>query len=336
MTSVPPTGPEIDLIEEEAIAWFVVRQDAEGFTRQEEFERWIARSAAHAESYARIERLYRDAAILQGSDRYGAARHQPTTTVAQSRHRHRLLVAVLAAVAVAGLGLVLRGWPGRELPALPSSPAQVLSSDSGAIRSVRLIDGSTITLDSASRVDVRLSGSQRRFALVAGRARLDLVDDGRPFVVTAAQEEIAGTAALLDIETSGAAGQAVLWRGTAKARPLWHDATLRQDTAVLRPATARALGPAADRQAASRDAVGSRDWPSGWAEYRALPLGTLVEVVNSYGHTPLQIDDPAVASALVSGRFRLTDPDAVAQRLADVFDLVITRRADGIHLAARK
>ena len=217
-----------------------------------------------------------------------------------------------------------------------SSPAQVLASDRGGIRSIHLADGSTITLDAASRVDVRLSESQRHFAVVTGRARLDLVNDGRPFVVTAAQEEIAGEAALLDVETSGEGGQAVLWRGAAQARPLWHDATFRPDSAALRPATARVLGPRGERQETSRDAVGSRDWPSGWAEYRALPLGTLVEVVNSYGHTLLRIDDPAVASALVSGRFRLTDPEAVAQRLADVFDLAITRRADGIHLASRK
>ncbi|MET3472942.1 transmembrane sensor [Novosphingobium sp. 1529] len=333
MTTVPPTGPEIDLIEEEAIAWFVVRQDAEGFTRQEEFEGWIARSAAHAASYARIERLYHDAAILQASDRYGADRHEPTIAVAQSRHRHGLLIAGLVAVAVAGLGLLLHAWSGSEQP---SSPAQVLASDNGAIRSIHLADGSTITLDAASRVDVHLSGSQRRFALVNGRARLDLVKDGRPFIVTAAQEEIAGDTALLDVETSGEAGQAVLWRGAAQARPLWHDAALRSDAAPLRASTARALGPHAGHQVSPRDAVGSRDWPSGWAEYRALPLGTLAEVVNSYGNTPLRIDDPAVASALVSGRFRLTDPDAVAQRLADVFNLVIMRRADGIHLAARK
>ncbi|NMN04814.1 MULTISPECIES: FecR domain-containing protein [unclassified Novosphingobium] len=336
MTTDPPTSPDFDVIEEEAIAWFVVRQDAEGFTRQEEFERWRARSATHAASYARIERLYGDAAILQGSGRFGKGRNAPTVTAAVARHWRVPLVAALAALVVVGLGLLLHIWSGREAPALQSSPAQVLASDRGAIRSIRLADGSTITLDAASRVDVRLSESQRRFALVTGRARLDLVNDGRPFIVTAAQEEIAGQAALLDVETTGEAGQAVLWHGAAQARPLWHDATFRPDTAVLRPATARALGPTAGRQAAPRDAVGSRDWPSGWAEYRALPLSTLVEVVNSYGHMPLQIDDPAIASELVSGRFRLTDPDAVAQRLAEVFNLVVSRRADGIHLAARK
>lgn len=336
MTTAPPNASDIDLIEEEAIAWFVVRQDAEGFTRQEEFERWRARSADHAASYARIERLYRDAAILEGSGRFGKGRNAPAVTATIARRWRVPLVAASAAVAVASLGLLLHVWSGGEAPASQSSPAQVLASDRGAIRSIHLADGSTIILDTASRVDVRLSESQRHFAVVTGRARLDLVNDGRPFVVTAAQEEIAGEAALLDVESSGEVGQAVLWRGAAQARPLWHDATFRPDSATLRRATVRVLGPHGGHQGTSRDAAGSRDWPSGWAEYRALPLGTLVEVVNSYGHTPLRIDDPAVASTLVSGRFRLTDPEAVAQRLADVFDLAITRRVDGIHLAARK
>lgn len=330
MNQSPQTLLDEAILEDEAIAWFVVLKGTEGEARRAEFTQWQARSPAHAAAYARIARVHEEAAILRHSHRFGPARSAPD----KPKIRHALRWAVPAGVfiATALIGLALHDRPNPD--ADPAS-RQILSSARGEIRAVRLADGSTVTLDTASRVEVRFDGAARHLALLQGRARFALVDDGRPFAVAVGGQEITGRRALFDVHADGPDSEATLWNGEARSRPLWHNADYTGNGETLQPGVIQPLGLQHHRHG-SRDALGSRDWPSGWVEYRALPLATLAEVVNSYGGTPLVLDDASAAGQLVSGRFRVTDPAAVASRLGDVFDLSVTRRDNALHLATRK
>jgi ferric-dicitrate binding protein FerR (iron transport regulator) len=90
--------------------------------------------------------------------------------------------------------LLISGLAMLQLPWL-----QRLSSDvatgSGERRQIQLADGSKLLLDGASAVDVDLRGSVRKVRLVQGQVFLEVVHDGRPFVVEVgdAQVQVLGT-----------------------------------------------------------------------------------------------------------------------------------------------
>jgi transmembrane sensor len=77
----------------------------------------------------------------------------------------------------------------------------------------------------------------------------------------------------------------------------------------------------------------TRDWPTGWVEYRSISLDALVAQANRYAKVPIVLDDPSLASLQASGRFKLTDTEKFAARIAEPFGLRVSRRSGGIHLS---
>src|SRR3546814_2560566 len=49
----------------------------------------------------------------------------------------------------------------------------------------------------------------------------------------------------------------------------------------------------------------TRNWPSGWVEYRTIALGELIRDANRYAQRPIILDDPRLASPAASGRIPL-------------------------------
>ncbi|MGH9735025.1 MAG: FecR family protein, partial [Candidatus Acidiferrales bacterium] len=96
---------------------------------------------------------------------------------------NRLLRPVLAAAVVAGLLIV--AW----VAYLPGGRA--ISTEKGEQRTVVLTDGSRITLNADSRVDVNFDRSVRTVVLRYGEAYFDVIHNGaQPFVVRAGDRQV--------------------------------------------------------------------------------------------------------------------------------------------------
>ncbi|KTE78444.1 hypothetical protein [Sphingopyxis sp. A083] len=67
----------------------------------------------------------------------------------------------------------------------------------------------------------------------------------------------------------------------------------------------------------------------------ALVAGSFIAGLNRYAVIPIVIDDAALATLKVSGRFHLSETDSFAARIASLFDLRVERKADAIHLRRR-
>ncbi|MBB3860871.1 transmembrane sensor [Novosphingobium hassiacum] len=332
--SEPVKMPDDDgLIRDEAIAWFVVMQGPDAVAKAGAFSTWIARSPAHAAAYDEIASIYCEASVLQRSKTYGPQREV-------RRHKMRPVAAMLTVLLLLLVPFAVFDFGGRSGPEARVQQA-LLVGPAGTIRTVQLVDGSRVTLDASARVAVNIEQDARNFTIEAGRARFALAPDSRPFKVTAAGGLITGVQAEIDFAVVDADVVAVtLWNGEARAAP--RKARLQSASLVVplragRPAWFRAADFARQSRQTADGANAVRDWPDGWADYRAVWLGHLAAVVNSYGNGPkLVIDDPAVARLQVAGRFRVTDAVAVTARLEEVFDLSATYRDGNLHLGANR
>ena len=319
-------------VDEVAQAWLIKMRGEDAGALRGEFEAWLLASADHGEAYRRAEHRMAALAVLKTSQRYG-------TSHAEAR-RGRVsgwLPWGAAATAIALL-IVAIGAGGASLPGQPGSAstaraAEPLMTQRGEIRTFRLADGSSATLDTDSRLDVAFGDGNRGVRLVKGRVRLSIAKQAIPLHIDAGRGAAIANDAEIDLSLDEAGTvSAVLRRGEADVRT---DAKTGPATALSqgKPLTYQRDGKLLLGRAQASDIPAN--WPEGWAEYRSIRLDRLVAEANRYAVIPIVIDDAASAALEVSGRFHLSETDAFAERIAILFGLRVERTARAILLRRR-
>lgn len=324
-----PADPKT-VIEDEAIAWFIKMRGDVDHALKADFDAWHSASSEHQRAYLWAEAHFGASAVVKESSKLETAwRHRP----------HYLLMAAAAAAAVLVLAFGMQASRTISIDntsIASDGTAKPLATAAREIRTWRLSDGSSVTLDADSRVEVAMTSEERRLRLRQGKARFSVVRERRPFIVEAAAGAVTADQAVFDMAFDQSDRVTVnLISGRASMRGLIQPAVYTVPDRPLQPGRpvfypVDAFAPQADGGAAN-----TRDWPDGWVEYRSIALRDLVAQANRYSDRPIVIDDPAVGDMLASGRFKLTDTDAFVSRIAEALDLSVKRRSDGIHLGRR-
>lgn len=333
-------------VSDEAAMWLarMLRSDASSY--QVEFETWLHADDAHGFAYQRLQQQYERSRVLTGSRLFARERGTPP------RRRPFLPIgfgigAVVAGLATAAVMLLSLSAVFTTLLQSGSRPtsAQIasavppahgtyrLTSPTGDIRTVRLPDGSKVTLDAGATLTVAFGDRRRSLTLTEGRARFEVAHEIRPFVVEAGTGEITAHGTIFDVEIKAAGRvQVALLRGAIAVRV--HD--VKSNRIASRELIAHqrtdfdVSGFAVPIQATPFQA---NDWPRGVIDADTMPLAELLGQANRYTAIPFEIDDPSLASLQISGRFHINQPDLLAQNLADLFDLMVDRtRPDRIEL----
>lgn len=304
---------------------------------REEFEQWLAASPRHRQAYDRYSRVIVQAEILKSSGQTGEA----TTTKLVTRPSKRWMMVGAAAAAVIVFAITISA-SGSPIPGpgvvLSAHAAEPLVTERGEIRSFELEDGSTATLDSDTRIEVSISPDTRYVRVAQGRARVKVVNDVRPFLLAAGQGIVTTNEGVVDVMISDDRQVVVeLISGKAALAPASREASAAAAPRSLQSRTALQYR-ADDRQVSStapHSVNSSAKWPSGWTEHRSIPLDQLVSKANRYASVPIVVEDRDVAKRNVSGRFKISDTEMFLKRIADLFDLTIHRRPDGIYLRSQ-
>ena len=301
---------------------------------QVQFEQWLAASPRHRQAYNRYSRVITQAEILKCSRQTGGA------TVAKfvTPPSKRWMMISAAAAAVIVLAITAGGTP---IPSsgivLSAHAAEPLVTERGEIRSFELEDGSTATLDSETRLEVSISSGTRYVRVVRGRARVQVINDVRPFRIVAGQGIVTTNNGVVDVMISDdrqvvvelISGKADLASASRAASATAAPQPLRTRTALRYRADDRRV------RSTARHSVNSADWPSGWTEHRSIPLDQLISEANKYASLPIVVEDPNIAKRYLSGRFKISDTEIFLKRIADLLDLTIYRRPDGIYLRSQ-
>ncbi|GAY20119.1 FecR family protein [Sphingobium fuliginis] len=356
-----PAGKAWSSTDLEAAAWCFRLKETPTEALLAEFQSWIDASKTNAEAFAnamlvapmkpaerqRIEQFLGQS--LPALDRSGskARTGSPAATIhtfpaknhatplkpaGRSRTGRRWATGAIAAAAMVALTVGL--LPNLPLPWLLSQArAETYATGHGDIRRFTLADGSLVTLDTDSRVEVVIGRSKRHALLRQGRARFVVAADLRPFTIRAGNGDVVTAKGEVDVGVDGNAQVELRLRSgsaSVKARDTMDRQSESMPLTINRPVL-YAGGDFAPRVVTAPTAD-TRDWPSGWVEYRTIPLGELIREANRYAKTPIILDDPKLARLTASGRFQLTETDRFASRIAELFQLRISRRAGGIHL----
>ncbi len=313
------TAAEID---EAAAAW-VARLDRSPLTAAEEAELqdWLDADIRRQGAFAKAQ------AVLIHADKAQAL--GPAYVPARpAQTRRRMLVAGGAIAASLGVGIVGAGlWA--------STPR--FTTRRGEIRIVPLADGSSMTLNTASKVVVQYSAARRDLQLIEGEALFEVAHNpARPFIVNAGDVKVRAVGTSFTVRRMpGVATQVLVREGVVEithaagpahtAPPIQlaanHALTVRPET----PPAPVALDPAMVARALA--------WREGMIAFEGVPLQDAAAEFARYSDPRIVLDDSTVAHETVTGLFSANDPAGFAQAAALSMNLNVHTTGEEIHLS---
>lgn len=235
--------------------------------------------------------------------------------------------AAVAAASLAALGVAT------------SAAGAVISTERGEIRLVPLKDGSTVLLNTESRIRVRYDQGRREVALLKGEAYFSVArDERRPFVVEVDGRKLRTTQAGFRVRKLDKAPVDLLvsqGRVDVSAAPLFGAGRVLAVNANTRLALADAVHPAAEqiRPVAPETVTRELAWRDGKLAFEGETLGQAASTFARYSDTLIEIRDPGLAREPVTGLFAANDPVGFSRAVAQVFDARLARDGDKVVLS---
>lgn len=307
------TAGEID----DAAALWAARADAGDLdgAQSAALETWLAGDIRRLGAYARAR------AVLASADRAAALKGLDTSDrgrapVQISRRRLAWGAGALAA-SVAGGVLVWR-----------EAGKDRFSTRIGEMRVVTLSDGSTVTLNTASRMVVEISERSREIALLAGEAIFDVAyDANRPFIVRVGEVVIRAIETSVAVRRLNDAAPEILVReGSVEV--------LRGGGAALRVAAHERIVASTPAPSEITNAQIERElaWRDGRLAFEGETLAQAAQEFARYSQIRLVFEDPSIGNEEVTGLFVSTDPVGFAHAVATAFNLEAETREGEVRL----
>lgn len=304
VTTSPGNGADIEGV---ATAWAIrVAEGPLAHADKQALDAWLAEDSRHLGAFVRAQALWLDLDRVVALDPL-AAPAVPDRARPRITHPLRYAVAASIAVLVMCASIAYNQLAGR------------VSTSRGEVRTLALDDGSIVTMNGGSTVQVRYDGNARRIVLRGGEASFKVAHNpARPFIVDAGGLEVraVGTEFVVGMDkgqvavtveegvvaidgANGAAGERLLRRNEQ-----FVDASTGARKAVL----------------TSREVQRMASWRQGLLIFEGQTVGAAVEMVNRHTEIPVIIDDPTLVRAEFMGVLKIGDAHAFADAIAQAFN----------------
>jgi transmembrane sensor len=240
--------------------------------------------------------------------------------------------AVIASVASVSIGLQLV-WGSQEY-----------KTDVGERRSITLADGSNVTLNASSSIEVRFAKDRRRLRLTAGEALFHITPDAsRPFDVGIGGAGVRVLGTTFNVRRRGRASNITVVEGSVTVfpdtgvdgdlppRPSSFAPGAHVASLAVKAGEAVTLAPNVTARTVQADIAMATAWTRGELAFAHESLAQIAEEFNRYNHTVIRID-PRIHDKELTGMFRVNDPESFLAYLATFPDLQIDRSKDEVHV----
>jgi transmembrane sensor len=291
---------------------------------QRALEDWLALDARHLGAYLKAN------AVMARVGRLGPALRPGRLVFLHSSlfaRRRVVLVGAIAASIAAVVFISNTYWW--------NTPSTIYTTDVGKSRIVALTDGSSVTMNTNTKIVVRYSDNERSVTLEQGEALFTVAKNKeRPFVV----------------DTGDISVRAVGTRFTVRALPnnpvdvLVAEGIVcvdRQSTPLIAALRANSHAVISGSRIAI-DTVSPLEisqnlaWRDGRIFFRHQTLAAAALEFARYNKTDIVIDDPAIARLTVTGAYVADDPIGFARAVALAFDLDAVAGSNEVRLARRR
>lgn len=329
--------PDPAAVEAEAARW-VARFDAGDVSAKDQaaFQEWLNRSPLHRDAIAAYGSLWSEFDVLRqltGTDEAGRdVGVQVDQPVLLERAKPWLAACAAAVIAVAGGVVLFHPRPQQTAKAEIHPPAlsQLLVKASyetpvGGQKRITLADGSSVILNTNSRLDVDFVSKRRGVHLTRGEAYFEVVHDKtRPFTVYANNYVVRDIGTAFDVHLSKTGLVEVgVTKGSVEVTPAdgAHVIDAADSLGVVTAGHDIVLGQKVERAEAvpSADMGRKLAWRQGQLIYTGQPLGEVLADISRYSNIKIELADPALENLPVGGAFRTDQIEAIFAALENNF-----------------
>ncbi|MCK9563800.1 MAG: FecR domain-containing protein, partial [Bacteroidales bacterium] len=269
---------------------------------------------------------------------------------AKDGYRPRLPYAVAATVLLALTTLILAyGWLSGVFPHREDN---FYTTAVGETKTLTLVDGSTVTLNTDTQLEVDYSDAMRRLVLTRGEAEFQVEKDAhRPFVIFVGAGSVKAVGTAFNVRYSLNTVDVLVTEGTVEVRSPAANTVLAEGQSDTDMEMEMAL---AQVSASAGEAVNFDDiirsvkqlekeeidrklaWKDGLLIFDNDRLEDVVEQVTRYTDTKIIINDPSIENIAVGGYFRTGEINGMLFALETSFDIEVTRVSSKLVLLSRK
>ena len=303
-------------------------------------------SLDHALENLDAERLHSIEALITKVDQRVTPltpRPAPAAAAAAARSRRQRWASLAAGVLVAAVGALL--WyahPGFH----------EFETATGEQRTFELEDGSVVSLNTHSRVAVRLGAHAREVRLLRGEALFHVAHDpSRPFLVSTDDAVVQAVGTQFDVYRRDDSTVVAVLEGrvnvtTAAPAPAASGSAAAPvaDRGAPRAAAVRSLGASQEAQVSHEGSVSIREVNNvsdtvAWRERRLIfrdqTLEQIVGEFNRYRMQPIRLEGSGVSERVYTGVFDADDADSLIQVLARDPALSVERSGEAVVVKLR-
>jgi transmembrane sensor len=349
----------------QASAWLIeFRTDEPTPAQRDEFNAWLCTSPQHIQAYLEVAGAWSE---LPDNDPEGridieamirSARETDDANVTTFPHplglrppacgpskAARLRPQAWLAAAASVLVVVVLG-----MATYLYSERDAYATGTGEQRSLTLADGSTVELNSQSKIRVRFTDTARNIELIRGQALFQVAkDNAHPFIVDSGHTKVRAVGTQFDVYRRTTGTIVTVVEGTVAVATEQYSGPKTQASdlsSILLAAGEQLTIPAPADQAPNgkSDAVKMPqpvdiETATAWTQKRLVfentPLSEVAEEFNRYSSKPLVIDDPSLQQLGVSGLYSSSDPTALIAFLSTQPGILVTQTNTEIRITLR-
>lgn len=299
---------------EETAAYWAMRVNSPQCrpTDRAALEAWRREQPAHAEAYARTERALAFVDSQLGSPELSALGDQVLAETRRVPWQWFRVTAGAAAVLTLAVGLYFTVFNPHDAGSVRHM-ANTYETAIGERSTAILPDGSTVILNTDSRLVVDYTSDVRRLTLAKGQALFEVTKDPkRPFEVLASDRRIVAVGTAFDVRVDTGVGvQVTLLEGRVSVDEVFTETVAEtagresNELSAGEQLIARVNTPTVVAAVAADDIERITSWRDGLLVFRDEPLANAIKEINRYSTTQLLLnDDPRLAGIKISGVFR--------------------------------
>jgi transmembrane sensor len=342
--------PTLPIPEQAAEWWVLLHSDGASPADHREFGEWVARSPERVAAYLKTARLSN--ALQSGTIRWPDT--SPEVLIREARQPSQNVLPFSSGASVRsqrerrtptglrsrlGLALAATLIIGIASPVwfVLTSPQQY-KTKFGEERSILLDDGSRVTLNTASRIEVELGKRSRVVRLVEGEALFDVAHDpGRPFDVRAGSAVLRAVGTQFNVDLRPSQTTVTIVEGRVQvASEITRGSLAPPPDALILAAGDRVVitkaGPGTPLHGANIAAATS--WTQHQLVFEHRPLLEVAKEFNRYNRDKVVIVGAELEQQEVTGVFQSNDPASFVAFLASIPGVQIREGADGAHIVA--
>jgi len=326
--------PDRSPVEDEAARW-VVRHDEGSLTpaEQAQFEAWKQASQAHADAFSRLSGHWKDLDLLAGLADTPA--EKPLWKRPQLWAGIGMAAAVMFAVIV---GVNQFSGPHQATQQVAEQPGLgVYKTKVGDQEKITLADGSVVTLNTNSRIEARMNGTERTVRLLQGEAFFEVAHDAsRPFRVYAGDGVTVAIGTAFSVRLEKDSVQVVVSEGKVSYSRVV-DVQEPEPVAFIAAGETALFGENVVIDKIDLAEIDRKlSWTDGKLVFSGDRLSSVVADISRYADIRFEFDTQDLADMRVGGVFGLGEVDDMLEALETNFGVRAERIGDKLVRIARQ